>query len=100
MHACAILGRHHAALTEPRRERKKISRVTKITKYVEEYKIKRKPNNTLAGVVDVKLRNERNYPRKEVSPEMKKVSERQLYKERQRERGSVQAPHQPIVCDR
>ena len=75
MHACAILGRHHAALTEPRRERKKIGRVTKITKYVEEYKIKRKPNNTLAGVVDVKLRNERNDPRKEVRPEMKSVRE-------------------------
>ena len=71
----AVVGRHETVLTEPWRESQKVDRIAQITKYVEEYKIKRKPNNTLAGVVDVKLRNERNYPRKEVSPEMKSVRE-------------------------
>ena len=58
MHARAVVSRHHAAIAKQWGKCEKIRRIAEIAENVEENEIKRKPDNTFSGEVDVQLRDE------------------------------------------
>jgi hypothetical protein len=64
--AGTVLGGHYAPLTKPWGEGEKVDRIAKITKYIQKDEIKGQPYDTLARVVDIELRDERNDPRQKV----------------------------------